>query len=262
MIWMNGYWLDEASIQATDRGFSLGDGLFETMRYADGQIIRRERHEARLRASAGALGFPDPLEDTDLDVLANGLAERMGQRQLTLRFSVSAGSAARGLARPVDIALTRCLTGAEPALVPQYLDLALSTIRRAGSSFAARHKTLSYVDNIAARRQAQAAGADMALVLDTRGYLSGGDSANLFFYAGGTWHTPSQDCGVLPGTVRAALLDQGDIREGQYALSDLLRADAVVMSNAVMGVISVRQLGTQPLRRDAGCVEALIAQLS
>ncbi|MBR9825953.1 MAG: 4-amino-4-deoxychorismate lyase [Alphaproteobacteria bacterium] len=261
MIWLNGQWQGEAQVAVSDRGFTLGDGLFETMKTSQGRILRRERHETRLRASAQALGLPDPLAGVKLDDLAREMTERLEQDALILRFSVSAGEGVRGLVRPSEPCLTRCLTGAPAGDAPDHLTLALSNIRRSGSSLSARHKTLSYVDNLSARRQARLEGADMGLLLDTRGYLSGGDSANLFWFADGRWYTPALDCGVLAGTVRAELLEQVDIQEGRYAPSELLRADVVVMSNAAFGLVPVRKLGGHDLTEDTARLDQLKALL-
>mgnify|MGYP000305706503 FL=1 len=55
--WLNGEWIKagEAGIGTTDRGLLLGDGLFETLRYSGGRVLRLAAHEQRLRASCEAL---------------------------------------------------------------------------------------------------------------------------------------------------------------------------------------------------------------
>lgn len=261
MMWLNGQWRDVARIPADDRGFTLGDGLFETLHWREGRVLRQNLHEARMRASAQSLGLPDPLAGVDLSRLGQEMSEQLGVDDLSLRYSVSAGGGPRGLERPGRDELTRLLTGAERKAPPEALNLALSDIRRSGSSLICRHKTLNYIDNIAARRQARAQGADMALLLDTRGYLSGADSANLFWHVDGSWHTPAIDCGVLAGTVRAALIAAGDVQIGEYAPGELLRADAVVVTNAVMGIVPARQFMGQALQLEPGLVAALTARL-
>lgn len=249
MIWLDGEWLDEASIDPRDRGFTLGDGLFETMRTQNGAILRLDAHMARMRSSAEVFGLPDPWAGTPINSLAREAATQMGQGNLSLRYSVSAGAAPRGLGRPDAIEPKRMLVVAPASPPPDYRDLALATQRRSGSSFTARHKTLSYADNIQAHRLARGAGADLALLLDTRGYLSGCDSANLYWNVGGEWFTPALDCGVLAGTVRAQILDSRTVHEVRAPLSALHASDCVLVSNAMIGLVPVRRLGASALRQ-------------
>ncbi|MEK9755172.1 MAG: aminotransferase class IV, partial [Rhodospirillaceae bacterium] len=65
--WLNGAWTDDlARIDAADRGFLLGDGLFETVAVRDGRVWRVARHLARLRAGADVLGIAVPADDDTL----------------------------------------------------------------------------------------------------------------------------------------------------------------------------------------------------
>ena len=56
-MWLNGDLLqaEEAKISVLDRGFTLGDGLFETMRAYGGRIFRLHEHLLRLERSAGRI---------------------------------------------------------------------------------------------------------------------------------------------------------------------------------------------------------------
>ena len=100
VIHLNGRLLPvaDARIDPADRGLTLGDGLFETIRARDGQAVRLWRHLARLRAGAAVLGLDVPTSDRDLGRLlaetlaANGLADGV------LRLTLTRGPAGRGLA--------------------------------------------------------------------------------------------------------------------------------------------------------------------
>ncbi|MBA4789031.1 MAG: aminotransferase class IV, partial [Rhizobiales bacterium] len=87
-VWLNGALLDAqaARIAPDDRGFTLGDGVFETLRAADGALVRLDAHLARLRRGADLLGLPVPQVDfgTALreTLAANGLSD--GALRLTL----------------------------------------------------------------------------------------------------------------------------------------------------------------------------------
>ncbi|WP_339743380.1 aminotransferase class IV [uncultured Maricaulis sp.] len=261
-VWLNGDWLDDAAAGAApnDRGLLLGDGLFETLRFSGGRVMRLAAHEQRLRASCAALGMDCPLDQITLAPLIEELAGRNGLSDAAIRLTLTAGVGERGLARPVATMPSCLITTAPLATPPAAITLATSTLRRSATSIAARHKTLSYIDNVMARREARAAGADMALLLDTEDNLSGADCANLFWRRDGRLFTPLLDCAVLPGTVRAALIAGLEVEQGRFAVSELADARCVFVTNALMGAVRVSQLDGRHIGRD-GRLPAEVAAL-
>ncbi|MBX9403206.1 aminotransferase class IV [Lysobacter sp. BMK333-48F3] len=65
-VWCNGAMRQGAAIEPGDRGFTLGDGLFETLRWSGGEARHLQRHLARLRAGAAFLDIPLPWSDAEL----------------------------------------------------------------------------------------------------------------------------------------------------------------------------------------------------
>jgi branched-chain amino acid aminotransferase len=99
IVWLNGALCDAdaARIEPTDRGFTMGDGLFETIRAMNGVPARLPRHFARLREGAGVLGLPVPHDDI---VLERALREVLAANALgdaVLRLTLTRGPAARGV---------------------------------------------------------------------------------------------------------------------------------------------------------------------
>lgn len=251
-VWLNGDWLedDAAGIAPKDRGLLLGDGLFETLRYSGGRVLRLAAHEQRLRASCEALGLNCPIDQIALAPIIEELASRCGLSDAAIRLTLTAGPGERGLARSEPSEPSCLITAAPLATPPASVTLATSALRRSGSSIAARHKTLSYIDNVMARREARAAGADMALLLDTESNLSGVDCANLFWQRDGCLFTPALNCAVLPGTARATLIAALEIKQGRFAASELADARCVFVTNALMGAVRVSQLDGRPVGPD------------
>ncbi len=243
-VWLNGDWCDDdaAGTAPSDRGLMLGDGLFETLRFSGGRVSRLVAHEQRLRASCTALGLDCPLDQIALAPVIEELAGRNSLADAAIRLTLTAGSGERGLARSAASRPSCLITAAPLAIPPASITLAMSTLRRSGSSIAARHKTLSYVDNVMARRAARAAGADMALLLDNEGHLSGADCANLFWQRDGRLFTPALDCAVLPGTARAALIAGLEVEQGSHGPDSLAGAGAVFITNALMGAVAVTRI--------------------
>ena len=257
ILWHDGSWLDDAkaSRPIADRGGLLGDGLFETMRVRGGQLVRGGAHAARLMRSCQSLGLRCPVDEPGLENLAAELVQRNGMRDAAIRLTVSAGTGARGLPRAEDAMTIMTLVAHKPALPPKSVSLQTSKIKRSPSSPATAHKTLSYIDNISARREAKTAGADMALMLDTAGNLSGSDCANLFWYIGDQIFTPALGCGVLAGTVREGILAGMSVSEGCFHPRDLQQANTMFLTNALIGIVPVDRLDGSKVACDPARIE-------
>ncbi|WP_417490959.1 aminotransferase class IV [Maricaulis sp.] len=262
-VWLDGEWLGDgaAVCPADDRGLLLGDGLFETLRFSGGRLLRQAAHEQRLRASCAALELACPLDRIALSAIVGEMAARAGLRQAAIRLTLTAGSGQRGLARPAMGQPSCLITAAPLPEAPASISLANVSLRRSTGSVAARHKTLSYIDNAMARREAVRAGAGMALLLDTDGHLSGTDCANLFWVRGGRLFTPALECAVLPGTVRAAILAGMDVEQGRFTPDALADAQSVFVTNALMGAVAVTAIDGAPAGRAQPVPDAVLALL-
>lgn len=253
IIWRDGEWLAEsdAMIAADDRGFLLGDGLFETVRVRAGDAVRLDAHCARLRASCDALGLMLNRTNAEIDTAIRALCERRGLESAAVRLTLSSGSGPRGLVRG-DGAMSSLMIAAHalPPL-PARITLAHVDFGRAAGAPSVIHKTLNYGDNIQARRQARAAGADMAVVCDTQGRLSGVDCANLFWLEAGRLKTPALICGVLAGTARAAVLASLGGDEVEAGPDALESAEAVFVTNALWPGVPVTQIDGATIPQDA-----------
>ena len=134
----------------TDRGLLLADGVFDTTRVVSGRIILKQAHRARLVRDAAALGIFVPA--AELDALAAEAIPPGGSG--ALRLTVTRGPGARGLAGEASGAPTLMarFSAMELSYPMEPVRLGISSIRRNPTSPTARHKTLSYTDNIMALR--------------------------------------------------------------------------------------------------------------
>ena len=261
VLWVDGRLVpaDQPHLSARDRGFTLGDGLFETMRARGGSIIRIERHLARLRGGAAVLEIPLPLPD---DGLREAMAEALAANDLAdaaVRLSVSRGVAlVRGLlpepdAEPSLVIDAHPFYGYSAELYERGMRAVMSPIRRDERSPLARVKSLSYLDNVLARRGAALAGADEALLLNTKGALADATGANLFVVLGGALFTPDLASGALPGTVRACVLEQLapalgiPAAERPIGPEELALADEAFLTSALLGVMPLVEVGGRPI---------------
>jgi len=234
-VWWNGALMEDgaARIDPADRGFTLGDGLFETLRVADGAPRHLARHLARLRAGSERLDLPVPWTDAALGAAMAALLAATGCRTGSLRLTLTRGPAARGVLPPAVAAPSLLLTcGGLPPDGPVRAVVATVT-RRNEHSPLSRLKSLNYLDAILARQEAARRGADDALLLNTAGRLAEATAANLFVRHGDRLLTPPVTEGALPGIGRALVLERHPAEECPLTLDDLGRADEAFLTNSL-----------------------------
>lgn len=262
-VWVDGEILpaDGHHLSVFDRGFQLGDGIFETLRARGGQAAELHAHLARLHRSAAGLDIELP---ADVDaMLEEGIAALLAVDGLddpdgdaSIRITVSRGVfRARGVLPPSEGATATIAIQAWPVVaapaghLERGLHLITSAVRRDPRNPLATLKTTSRAEYVYARLEARRAGADDALFLTIDDHLSEGTSANIFLVRRAPDEalelaTPSLDCAILPGTTRSWLLDWSarvGLRpvEGLLRHQDLSSADEAFLSSSVAGILPV-----------------------
>ncbi|MEO5703897.1 MAG: aminotransferase class IV [Candidatus Limnocylindrales bacterium] len=284
-VWIDGAIepADGRHLSAFDRGFQLGDGVFETLRARAGNPTELEEHLARLQRSATGLDIALP-PSVGAD-LTRGVAELLAADGLdgpdgdaSVRITVSRGVVtARGLL-PVGASEATIVIQAWPVApapaghLEQGLHLVSSSIRRDPASPLASLKTTSRADYVYARLEARRASADDALFLTIDGRISEGTSANIFLVrrtgsatgsttGPATAHapasatelaTPSLDSAILPGTTRSWILSWGRAAgltpvEASLQPSDLAGADEAFLCSSVAGILPVTRFDGAPI---------------
>ena len=252
LVHLNGRLVDEAEarLPISDRGFLYGDGVFESMRAANGRIFRLEAHLERLERSAAFAEFEGlPSRAT----LAAELDELLRANRLTearLRLTLTRGAGRPGDYVGCDGAPTRVATAAEfKGIDPLHHErgVALAVARRQAVPAAvldAAIKTTSRLSAVLARREAARAGAFEAALLDASGNLTEGTTSNLFLVLDGTVTTPAIDGNALPGVTRAVVLEtarsQGMPWKERAVPAPLLHAaDEIFLTNTSWEVLPV-----------------------
>ncbi|MCH7957488.1 MAG: aminotransferase class IV family protein [Proteobacteria bacterium] len=232
----------DARVDPADRGLTLGDGLFETIRARDGRPLRLAAHCARLRAGADVLDLPVPVSD---EALGRALEETLKANAVTdgvLRLTLTRGPGPRGLLPPPRPRPTLLITAAAEASSPSPIRAVIATkTRRNEHSPLSRCKCINYLDNILARLEAAKRGADDALMLNTAGRLAGTTIANLFLVIDGVVVTPPVADGALPGVIRAEVLAAAGAEERSLKPEDLASASEAFITNClgIRAVVSV-----------------------
>ena len=247
----------DTAIPPEDRGLLLGDGLFETMLATDGALPHMAAHLDRLAAGCQTLNLP--FDRAEAERLVRAAAPAQGR--FAVRLTLTAGVGGRGLDRPAAPVPRLFATAAPAPPVTTPATLIVAQTRRNEGSPAARLKTLSYLDNVLARAEAREAGADEAVMLNNRGEVACAGAANLFWIVGDRLFTPRLDCGVLAGITRARVLARRPVEEVAAGVEALEAADAIVLTNSLIGARPVSRLGQRPFAEHS-LVEALGAVLA
>ena len=265
-VWVDGRILpaDGTHLSAFDRGFQLGDGVFETLRVRSNHPTELPEHLARLCRSADGLGIPLPadaaprIERAIAELLAaEGLDGPVGDA--SVRITVSRGAfRGRGLLPPGEAVEPTIVIQAWPVVPPpadhleRGLHLVASAVRRDPENPLAALKTTSRADYVFARLEARRAGADDALFLTVDGFVSEATSANVFLVRGDELATPALACAILPGTTRSWILGWGSrvgLRpvEGWLTTRDLADADEAFLCSSVAGILPVTRFAGAPI---------------
>ena len=257
-VWVDGRLLPAAGphLSVADRGFQLGDGVFETLRARGGRVTELAEHLGRLRHSAEGLDIVLP-PDTE-GRLRTGIDELLRSEDLagpdgdaSIRITVSRGAfPGRGLLPQVEGIMPTVAVQAWPVSPPppghleDGLHVVASAVRRDPENPLVTLKTTSRADYVHARLEARRAGADDAVFLTIDGYLSEATTANIFLVRDDELATPALDCAILPGTTRSWVLAwaaRAGLRtnEGWLTTRDLAEADEAFVCSSVAGILPV-----------------------
>lgn len=257
IVWFNGELVPatEARIDPTDRGFLLGDGIFETMLARRGRTVFLDAHILRLQRGAAAIGLAIPLDPARIAAACADLLEANGLTDApcaSLRLTLTRGPGPRGLALPASPAPTLMMTAAPAAAAPPGLSAIVATPRRNNRSPSAALKAIAYLDNVLAREEARARGAEEALMLDSDGHLACASAANIFLWERGRLVTPSTDCGILAGITRAAVLELApglgiETAEERIDTVRLAQIDGAFLTNSLMGIVPLTRIDGRTL---------------
>lgn len=234
---------EDAAISVFDIGFQRGYGCFEAMRSYGGSIFRLDDHLDRLAGSSTKLHMPEP----DRDAVARwcrAAAEAAGD--CVVRVFLSGGTDA---ARPGTDSSVVVLTETLPDL-PESLTLQtrIAPWHTDGEWFELTGaKALSYGFNLAASVVAAESGFDDALLIGITGCVLEGPTYSIGWIIGDDLFTPGLDIGILESITRRATLEVATeigmtIREGRFAVADVLEADEVVAMSTTREVLAVTRI--------------------
>jgi aminodeoxychorismate lyase len=259
-FFLNGQFVSEreAVVSVLDRGFLYGDGLFETLRVIGGRPFRWAQHWSRLQAGAVFLKIALPFSSPVLLEAAGKLVRENQLPDAILRLTISRGIGPRGYsprgAGSPTVAMTLHAAAERATQTVARWRLVTSSFRLPANEPLAQFKTCNKLPQILARAEADAAGADEALLCNTDGHVVEGSSSNLFWIQDNQVCTPPLAGGILPGVTRAAVIEVCEtlniaVRETNISAKDLHEAQGVFVSLSTAGIAEAASLDGQQLHQ-------------
>jgi branched-chain amino acid aminotransferase len=253
---------DEPALLVADRGFQLGDGVFETLRVRNGVAIELALHLERLREGLAVLAIPAPWPDDEIAAAIASVVQANAPADAAVRITVSRGaSGGRGLLpagwrglRPTIVVQAWPHVALPEAVLARGVRAVLASGRRDPTSPLSTVKTTSRADHVHAKLEADLAGADDAITLTLDGHVAEATTANVAIVVGRRLLTPPLAAGILAGTTRDWLLrPEGAAAVGLAAAEawltpdDLLAADEAMLCSSVAGFQPLVALDGAPI---------------
>lgn len=257
----------EARISVFDRGFLYGDSVYEVVRTYRGRPFELEAHLSRLAHSAGRIGLSLPWDAprTEAELRRTLEAARgddppdpgaapwnAGERYARIVMTRGAGEIGLDPALAVD---PRAIVIVQPLRAPPrsaYREgvkvCVVGVVHVPPQAVDPTAKTGNYLTHVLALREARAAGAHEALMLDRDGLVTEGTTSNVFAVRGGAVATPPLAVGILEGVTRGIVIGlaraQGlSVREEPLRPSDLEAAEEIFLTSTAREVLAVTRLG-------------------
>ena len=255
IVFVNGEFLPlkVASISILDRGFTLGDGLFETLRAYDGNILRLEDHLNRLFQSADKIFLKLPYAKDSLIQLIYEVLKENHLKEAYVRVTVTRGEGPPGLALPQNTRPSIVIYATQASAIPkEYYNSGVKiTTFPCSASFTAtispQIKSINYLSQIIIKELATRDGSFEGIILEDDHKVSEGTVSNIFIVKDGILKTPALSNSILPGITRKIILElasQNNVsyEETEITLDDLQQADEVFISNTGVEILPVSQV--------------------
>jgi D-alanine transaminase len=249
-VFLNGELIaaDQAKVSVFDRGFLLGDGVYEVIPVYDGRCFQLKKHLERLQNSLDGVRMANPYSDAQWQSVFETLINHHGDGDQALYLQVTRGVAPRDHVFPDNTTPTAFVMSNPMKAVPeQYRRQGISAITLIDTRWQKCNiKAITLLPNSLLKQQAKDAGAEEALLIRD-GYLTEGSSSNAYAVIDGVIYTAPKDEKILPGITRDVVLSIAKkagipLVEEAVAESQLTTADELWVSSSTKEVLSITRL--------------------
>lgn len=254
VLWFNGRFTttDEAVLTVEDRGLLFGDAVYEVLKFVDRAPILAAAHRARLCRCLELLEIGNPWSDGEYADLLAGLIGRTGFDEGIVYIQVSRGCGTRAHAWPQDMTPSAFAYTSRFRFPDEPMRSGgVGVITMAESRWArCEIKSVNLLPNAISKTEARRAGAWEAVYVDD-GRVVEGSSSNVFVVLDGDLVTHEKGPGLLPGTVRDAVIGLARaaglrVHERAPLLSELERASEIFLTSTTSSVLPVTRVDGRP----------------
>jgi branched-chain amino acid aminotransferase len=248
----------EAKVSVFDHGLLYGDGVFEGIRFYNGNVFRLEEHIERLYKSAAAIHMVIPLDRAGMTEALLETIRRNDLKDGYIRLVVTRGKGNLGLSpehcpKPSVIIIAAKITLYPAESYEKGLKVVTCSTRRiAHGALSPMVKSLNYLNNIMAKIEATHAGAGEGLMLNEQGLVAECTGDNIFIISNGAITTPPISSGALAGVTRAVAIQiAGElglkVSEPQMTRYDIYTADECFLTGTAAEIIPAVELDKRPI---------------
>jgi len=251
VLWFNGRFTttDERVLGVEDRGFQFGDAVYEVFKFLRKRPIFLLEHFRRLQQGLQKIEIPVPWDESSFQETIRELLDRTSFADGIVYIQVSRGEAQRAHFWPDDmtptaIAYSRAFKFPDAAKKERGIRVITTPDHRWHYCSVKSNNLLA---NALAKKQAQRATADEAIVLSDDGFVREGASSSFFAVKNGRLVTyPLQDC-ILPGVVRDRVLDLAlsariPVDERPLREAELFDLDEAFITSTTQGVMPISEI--------------------
>ena len=258
IVFINGlFWpQSRAQVSVLDRGFTYGDGLFETLRAYGGVVFRLEDHLDRCFRSARHIFLELPMTRQELCTVVCETLKRNLLSDAIIRLTVTRGEQEPGLAIAPETSPTVVVHVRPFEALPGYsyekgvrVSLFHNSAPRVGG-INCQIKSCNFLSQIVLQERARKEGVFEGIMIDSNKRIADGTSSNIFIVKNGILKTPALTEFVLPGVTRQVVLELAaslniSHEEQDLMVDDVYRADEVFLTNTRIEILPVQQADRQ-----------------
>ncbi len=261
LVYVDGeyYQRSEAKVSVFDHGLLYGDGVFEGIRSYGGVVFKLKEHIDRLYRSAAAIMLEIPLTREEMTKAILETLMKNNLKDAYIRLIVTRGVGDLGLdprkcPKPSIIVITVPLLQLyDEEKRRKGMSMIVSWVRRDPVDATTHEiKSLNYLNSILAKIEANNAGADEALILDTRGFISEATGENIFIVKDGRLITPQTSSGPLPGITAGVITELAEklgyqVVERGITVAELYAADEAFLTGTAAEIMPIREVNRRKI---------------
>ena len=226
------------------RSLLYAEGVFETFRWKGSPPVFINKHLGRMKRGAELIGIPFPGEKPLKDAIERAV-DRSKIADAHVKLCLISSGPLKFYERADGGHVLVFVKKYNPP--KEYMRGHVGPFKRLSSSPLLSIKSLNYLENVIARREAEGRGYDEAIFLNERGEATEGSATNIFWVKDGVLHTPSVECGLLPGITREALISVApelgfEVKEGRFGINDVITSQGAFLTNSLVGIAALTEI--------------------